>query len=514
MKVGLEAWVSFQVRMSLLSGESPEGHSAEGQSLMQFNSYAFIFAFFPIFLLLYFTAGKRWNRQIIVAGGAAFYAFAGWENALVLAASILIISAAAWKIARIEKETRKKALAVLCIVLHAGALMFYKYWWVIPRLLPAGGSFLSNLVQPLGFSFFSFQQIMYILALYRGEITEYRPLDYLSYILFFPKLVMGPLVEPGEIISQFHDSRVCQWNWHNVATGLRVFSYGMFKKVILADTFAGAVNLFFPNTPEVSSLELALMMLCYTFQIYFDFSGYIDMAAGVSGMLNISLMINFNSPYKSLSISDFWKRWHISLTRFFTRIIYIPLGGNQRGTARTYLNIVIVFLISGMWHGAHPNFILWGVLNGLLLVFERMFHRNDRKIPTALAWTGTFLIINVLWLLFRSGTISQWLQLLRGILSFRGAGLSTDLMDAFFLPEIMALLRFLGLEGIRQTMPWIPLAFFLTAAMVIVLLPGNNHETLRKKEPLSLGSALPAALVLIWSILCLSTESVFIYVGF
>jgi D-alanyl-lipoteichoic acid acyltransferase DltB (MBOAT superfamily) len=481
---------------------------------MQFNSYIFIFAFLPIFLLLYFTLGKRWIRPVLIAGGAVFYALAGWKSVLVLAVSILITEGTARGIVRTEKTGRRKKLAAICVLLHAGALFFYKYWWVIPRLAPAGRFDFLNIEQPLGFSFLSFQQIMYVLALCRGEIREHHTLDYLSYILYFPKVAMGPLAEPGELILQIHDPETKKWNWYNMAAGLRIFSYGMFKKIVLADTFAGAVNFYFPNTPEASSLELAVMMLCYTFQIYFDFSGYIDMAAGISSMLNISLPVNFNSPYKALSVSDFWKRWHISLTRFFTRNIYIPLGGNRKGTARTYLNIMIVFLISGMWHGAHPNFLLWGALNGLLLVFERMIRRKDRNIPAPLSWLGTFLITNVLWLLFRSGTISQWLQLLRRILSFQGAGLSMGLTDAFFLPEIKALLRFMGLEGIQRTMPWIPMTVFLAAALGIVLIPGNNHEALMKKRPLSLISAFLAALALIWSVLCLSTESVFIYAGF
>ena len=481
---------------------------------MQFNSYVFLFAFLPAFLLLYFTVGKRWNRQVIIAGGAVFYAFAGWGNALVLLASILTTGLLSRAVARTERVRRRKMLTALCVTLHAGALLFYKYGWVVPRMLPGNAGFFADLVQPLGFSFFSFQQIMYILALSRKEITEHRTLDYLSYILYFPKLVMGPLAEPGEIIPRFHDPEARRWNWHSAAAGLRTFSFGMFRKVVLADTFARAVNYYFPNTPEASSLELAVMMLCYTFQIYFDFSGYIDMAMGVSGMLNISLPANFNDPYRALSVSDFWKRWHISLTRFLTRNVYIPLGGNRKGTVRTWLNIMIVFLVSGMWHGAHLNFLLWGALNGLLLVLERAAGRKDRKIPALLAWPCTFLIINVLWLLFRSGTAAQWLQLLDRMLSFRGSGLSLDLTYAFFLPEVSALLKLLGLSGLQRTMPWIPMAVFLAVSFAMVLIPRKHPEGQKEKGALSLFSALLAAVLLLWSILCLSEESVFIYSGF
>ncbi len=481
---------------------------------MQFNSYEFVLAFFPAFLLAYFLVPGRWNRQVLILGGAVFYAFAGWGNALRLAASILVTGGLAAGVARTERRTVKNALTALCVILHAGALFLYKYWWVIPRVLPGQAGNLPMIIQPLGFSFFSFQQIMYILALRRGELKEHRWLDYLSYILYFPKLTMGPLAEPGEIIAQIRDPERHRWDWYRAAAGLKVFSFGMFKKMVIADTFARAVNAFFETAPQVSAAELALVMLSYTFQIYFDFSGYIDMAAGISSMLNIDLPLNFNSPYRAVSVSDFWKRWHISLTRFFTRNIYIPLGGNRKGVARTCANILAVFLISGMWHGAHPTFLLWGLLNGLIMIAERVARRRERKIPAALAWPAAFLLINILWLLFRSGTVGQWAGLMRQLLSFRGGGLSSRFTDAFFVPELTALLRLLGLEGIRQTAAWIPAALFLAAALAIALIPRNSHKALLEKRELSPASALLAAGALVLSLLCLGTETVFIYSGF
>ena len=479
---------------------------------MQFNSYEFVLLFLPAFLLAYFTFGKRWNRQVIILGGAVFYAFAGWESAAVFAASILITEGIARGLIHSKNSQRRKTLTALCVVLHAAALFFYKYWWITSRMklgLPR-----LHIVQPLGFSFFTFQQIMYILAIYRDELAEHSTLDYLSYILYFPKLTMGPMAEPGEIIRQIRNTQNRFWNWSNVAAGFQIFSFGMFKKMFLADTFAGAVNEFFQWMPRTSSLELALIMLSYTFQIYFDFSGYIDMSVGISSMLNISLPLNFDSPYKSVSISDFWKRWHITLTRFFTRNIYIPLGGNRKGKVRTYLNIMIVFLISGMWHGSHPNYLLWGVLNGLLLVLERMARRQERKIPAPLAWPVTFLMINILWLLFRCGTIGQWADLIRKIVSFKGSRLRSDFTNAFFVPEFKAILRLFGLEGIQTAFPWISVAVFMVLGFVLVLMPQNNHRILLEKRKLPMLSAFFAGIALILSILCMSKESVFIYFGF
>ncbi len=481
---------------------------------MQFNTYSFILAFFPVFLLAFFTVGKHWKKQVIIIGGIIFYAFSGWEQAVVLGSSILVTEIISRGIVRAMKAQQKKKWTALCIILHAGLLLFYKYIWIIPKLTGGQGFPLPNIIQPLGFSFFSFQQMMYVLALYRGEITEHHTLDYLSYILFFPKLTMGPLAEPAGIINQIQDPGRGSWNWYNAAAGLRIFSYGLFKKMFLADTFAKAVNTFFQWLPEISSLELALIMLSYTFQIYFDFSGYMDMAAGISTMLNISLPVNFHSPYKALSFSDFWKRWHITLTRFFTKNIYIPLGGNRKGSVRTCLNIMIVFLISGMWHGAHPNFLLWGCLNGMLLIIERLIRRKEWKIPAPVAWMFTFGIINVLWLLFRSGTIGQWMGFLRQMISFNGGALTRDFTDVFFVPEFMTLLRLMGCEEIRNTMPWISAVLFMVAGLLLVLIPQNNQEILAARKKLSFGSALLAAVVLLLGILCMSTESVFIYSGF
>lgn len=477
---------------------------------MQFNSYAFILLFFPLFLLVYFTVGKRRTRETIILGGLVFYAFAGWESAAVLGGSVLITACLAQGIDRSQTKSGKRLLTALCILLHAAALVLYKYWWIVPRLTSHPFDF--SLVQPLGFSFFSFQQMMYVLALCRGELERHSLPDYLAYILYFPKLTMGPLAEPGELIPQFRNPG--KWNWDHAAAGLRVFSFGLFKKMVIADTFAGAVNSYFQSVPEASSLELALIMLSYTFQIYFDFSGYIDMSVGISHILNLSLPLNFDSPYKAVSISDFWKRWHISLTRFFTRNIYIPLGGNRKGPLRTDLNIMIVFLVSGMWHGAHPNFLLWGALNGVLLIIEKSMNRKARKAFSWAEWLITFLFINCLWLLFRSGTVGQWAGLMRRIFSFRGSELTRGFTDAFFTPELVAVLRIFGLTGIQQTIPWVALAGFMIMSFLIVLIPRNNHRELMENRRITPGSAILAAAALTIGILCMSSESIFIYSGF
>lgn len=218
----------------------------------------------------------------------------------------------------------------------------------------------KELFLPLGISFITFQQIAYLVSVYREELKEPSVVDYLVYILYFPKLLMGPLAEPIDFMGQLNDAATKKVNGDHTAQGLKLFSFGLFKKMILADTFATAFIWGQENISALTSVDCILVMLSYTFEIYFDFSGYSDMAVGVSRMLNITLPMNFNSPYKAVSIRDFWKRWHISLTNFFTKYIYIPLGGSRKGKAATYLNTMVVFIISGVWHGAGWSFIVCG----------------------------------------------------------------------------------------------------------------------------------------------------------
>ena len=252
---------------------------------------------------------------------------------------------------------------LLPIVVNVLLLLYFKYSNFIistaNQMLGKEWAF-KELIQPIGISFFTFQQIAYIVAVYNEEIEKVSLVDYLAYILYFPKILMGPLMDPVDFHKQINDDSLKKVNWDNIACGVKIFSLGLFKKVMMADVFAKAVAWGFAGTDKVTSMDWILEMLFYTFEIYFDFSGYSDMAVGISQMLNIELPMNFDSPYKALSIRDFWKRWHLSLTRFFTKYVYIPLGGSRKGIILTCVNTMVVFLISGLWHGANQTFVLWG----------------------------------------------------------------------------------------------------------------------------------------------------------
>ncbi len=296
-----------------------------------------------------------------------------------------------------------------------------------------------------------------------------------------------------------------------LASGVKLFSLGLIKKVLLADTFARAVSWAYSNLGAATAMDCILLALFYTFEIYFDFSGYSDMAVGVSSMLNIDLPMNFDSPYKAVSIRDFWRRWHISLTKFLTRYIYIPLGGSRRGKVFTYVNTLIVFLVSGLWHGANWTFLLWGLLNGLLCCFDRIFEKAEEKVFMPVRWLCTFGCVNALWLLFRSESVAQWKMILSRILWMQSTAVSDGLIGAFDLAEKSILYDIFGLNVLSANVRGFNMLLFLLAACFICFVPENNC---RRKNQLNAGSLLLASLAFVWGVLCLGAESTFVYFGF
>ena len=362
---------------------------------MQFNSYEFILYFLPVVVLLYFLANKIrpvFGKLVLIAASILFYASGREEMLIYLGISILINYSSAWAIRR--WKIRNRLLMALPIVVNVGLLLYFKYTGFLTENLglPLGRGFaLKEIILPLGISFYTFQQIAYIVAIESEQLCEVSLIDYLCYILYFPKLVMGPITDPVEFISQINDENKKKANPTNIAVGIKLFSLGLVKKALIADTFAKAVAWAYANLEMTTSMDCILLMLFYTFEIYFDFSGYSDMAVGVSALFNIDLPMNFDSPYKAVSIRDFWKRWHISLTKFLTRYIYIPLGGSRKGVLFTYLNTMIVFLVSGLWHGANWTFLLWGLLHGLYRRYDRIVPAGREPLPVSSVPAGSLV---------------------------------------------------------------------------------------------------------------------------
>ena len=297
---------------------------------MQFNSYIFILVYLPVFVVGYFLLNRiniRIGKVFLILMSAAFYIYGGWDIAMIFAASMVINYLFALAIARMPGA--KRGLLTLDVAANVAVLFYFKYFNFFLQTMNdvMGKNFeLQHIILPLGISFFTFQQIMYVVCVAKGEITDINLPDYLAYILYFPKIIMGPITAPKDLIAQINDPALKRPDAKRLACGIKVFCFGLFKKLVIADTFASAVSWGFGNIDAATSMDWILVTLFYTFQIYFDFSGYSDMAVGVSEMLNITLPMNFDSPYKAISIRDFWKRWHMSLTKFLTRHIYIPLG--------------------------------------------------------------------------------------------------------------------------------------------------------------------------------------------
>jgi D-alanyl-lipoteichoic acid acyltransferase DltB (MBOAT superfamily) len=272
-----------------------------------------------------------------------------------------------------------------------------------------------QILLPLGISFFTFTQIAYLVDSYRGKAKEYDFLNYALFVTFFPHLIAGPILHHREMMAQFESRWTLAVRYRNIVPGLFIFSIGLFKKSIIADTFAIWADSGFDGKMPLDLFSAWAISLSYSFQLYFDFSGYCDMAIGASLLFNIWLPINFNSPYKALDIQDFWRRWHMTLSRYLRDYLYIPLGGNRCSTARVYFNIMVTFVLGGLWHGASWMFIIWGALHGAALVIHQIWNRFGLSMPKAVAWLLTFSFINVTWVFFRAKTIDDALRIIRGM---------------------------------------------------------------------------------------------------
>jgi D-alanyl-lipoteichoic acid acyltransferase DltB (MBOAT superfamily) len=303
------------------------------------------------------------------------------------------------------KGFSRKSILIFGVILNLSLLGYFKYADFFIENINIAFSVNAeplNLLLPLAISFFTFQQIAYLVDSYRQETKEYDFLNYALFVTFFPQLIAGPIVHHKEMMPQFAKTRNKVKSYRNIAMGLFIFSIGLFKKVVIADTFAVWATNGFDVATTLNLFEAWATSLSYTFQLYFDFSGYTDMAIGLALLFNIRLPVNFNSPYKATNIQDFWRRWHITLSRFLRDYVYIPLGGNKKGSFRTYNNLMATFVIGGLWHGASWAFIFWGFLHGLALTVQKLWSKLEFKLWAWFAWFVTFNFVNITWVFFRA----------------------------------------------------------------------------------------------------------------
>ena len=400
---------------------------------MLFNSYPFIFAFLPLTFFIYFYLNSKrlteLSKGFLVFSSLFFYS---WWNIIYLPlilCSMLFnfVTGVSLSKKQEHKKVSKKTLLFIGISVNLLSLGYFKYSDFFISNIDAMTTLhveLLHLALPLAISFFTFQQIAYIVDSYRGETKEYDFLNYALFVTFFPQLIAGPIVHHKEMMPQFANIRNKTKNYKNIATGLFIFSIGLFKKVVIADTFAIWANAGFDHSNVLSFFEAWATSLSYTFELYFDFSGYTDMAIGAALLFNIKLPINFNSPYKATDIQDFWRRWHITLSRFLKDYIYIPLGGNRRGKFRTYYNLMVTFILGGLWHGAGWTFVFWGALHGVALVIHRLWKSFGFTMHRYLAWFITFNFVNIAWVFFRAKEWSDVKKVLWGMVGGEGVMVS------------------------------------------------------------------------------------------
>lgn len=554
---------------------------------MVFNSFSFLFAYLPVVLILFVVSrrylGKQWAELCLIVASLIFY---GWNypKCLPVLLGSLIVNYA-WgcflykdltKEPRTTKEkvvgktvektvektgsvsndsrTKKKYLLGAGIVLNVAVLCFFKY----ARLLPALQG--MELDAP-GISFFTFTQIAFLVETYRGNIVPMGMREYGLYVSFFPKLMQGPIMLPEDFQAQRSDEKpteqrnnekpaegkkkrtravfenfaLCstqtkdEW-WEKLLRNVILISLGLFKKVILADTLGQAVSAGFENVATLHAVDAWVVMLSYTLQLYFDFSGYCDIAMGVASFFGYDLPLNFDSPYKAVNIMDFWKRWHKTLTDFLTKYVYIPLGGNRKGAFRMYVNFLIVFFVSGIWHGAGWQFIVWGMMHGVLYVITRAvsgqgkenkdrteedsgrIHRMLRGLSHGVRVLLTFLYVNTAWVFFRASSVAEGIQFLQRLVLGGAGKVSRTIAEAFNLDEFWYVIKVLHLDQSSNSYFYVMLLFLAVCLLLIWAVP--NAVQIARKCRLNAGMILLAAVLFVWSVISFSGVSTFLYFNF
>ena len=487
---------------------------------MLFNSYIFIFLFLPLALAGYYGLNylKQYKAGMIWLIGMSmwFYGYNSIQYLFILIISILLNYLIVEIMSHMHGQKSRKLLMISGVLLNIGILFYYKYYDFFIENVNAVCKTdvkLLQVVLPLGISFYTFQQLSYVIDYYRHDCDKYSLLEYAAYVSFFPQLIAGPIVYHDELIPQFRDEERKHLNAENFSKGIYAFVLGFAKKVLIADTFSKIVTIGYQSVGELNSSTIILVMISYSLQIYFDFSGYCDMAYGIGYMFNIELPINFNSPYKAVSIVDFWDRWHMTLTRFFTRYIYIPLGGSRKGKLRTYLNVMIVFFVSGVWHGANWTFILWGVLNGIANIIDKLLDRWTSQIPKAIRVIFTFIVCTFAWSLFRADSIEQARALWRGLFHAGWGSVYTTIVEKFNDIVEMQMLYRIGFSSLIDAYPGFLVFLFALLTMFACFIMRNTQEKVADMQYTNRKIGV-IALLFIWSVMSLSEVSEFLYFNF
>lgn len=506
---------------------------------MLFNSYEFLFAYLPVVLLGFFLIARK-DRMLaaawLVAASLFFY---GWWNpkfVALLLASIVFNYVAGYWLGHCERRV-SKAILVVSITANLSVLAVFKYAnFFISTLNSVGAeATVIDLVLPAGISFFTFTQIAFLVDTYRGIAREYNFIHYALFVSWFPHLIAGPVLHHKQMMPQFSNLATYAPSRESFSVGLTLFSFGLFKKVMLADQFAEFGSPIFDGAAvggHPMFVESWIGSLAYALQLYFDFSGYSDMAIGLSRMFNVKLPLNFDSPYKSRSVIEFWRRWHMTLSRFLRDYLYVPLGGNQKGTARRYVNLMVTMLLGGLWHGAGWGFVVWGGIHGAYLVLNHCwrwvagrFGISGFRGAAAVSVLLTFLLVVIAWVPFRATSWTAALTVWRGM-----AGLNGISLPHAIAAIINSGLGRVGIEAAALTglsYETYAATVWVIAGLAIVWGLPNSQQLLAKFSPAwetvaparigwswHWAKGLIAGLMLGVSVLCMSRPSEFLYFQF
>ena len=414
---------------------------------MVFNTSTFI-VFFIIFYLSFWTINNKFNYNLrntfTIAASYVFYGWWDWRFLSLIIISSLSDYLIGKQIYSSNNKKNKKRLLLLSVGINLGILGFFKYFnffisGLEDILSISGISFKTNtlnIILPVGISFYTFQTMSYTIDIYKNRLKPNENIiSFFAFVSFFPQLVAGPIERASNLLKQFNEKK--KFSYNQTVEGLRITLYGFFKKIVIADNFALIVDYVFNPQYNAGYFSTVIGTILFSFQIYCDFSGYSDIAIGISKMLGFDLMKNFKTPYFSKSFSEFWQRWHISLSTWFRDYLYIPIGGNRKSLFRSKLNLLITFLVSGLWHGANITFVIWGFLHGLLLIGEKSIKKIRFRLPSIII---VFIIVSFLWLPFRAEDFSHLTKLLKSFsIQENPAELINRIISFFTLKKVVLL---------------------------------------------------------------------------
>ena len=459
---------------------------------MLFNSLEFIYIFLPVTLALFYLASRfrllKLSQFILLAMSCLFYGY--WKVAYFLLILFKIVTNQA--LAILLERKKSKFVLWFGIIFNLGLLCYFKYYNFFIDIANDFSPLQAlhiNVTIPLGISFYTFTQLTYLVDLYQGKARYYGIAPYSLFVVFFPHLIAGPIVHYSQMMPQFNRLRTYISQQRNFFLGIFFFVMGLFQKVVIADSMNPIVDVGFTNAHLLTFIEAWSALLAYAMQIYFDFAGYSNMAIGLGLFFNIRFPMNFNSPYQAVSLIDFWRRWHMTLSRFLREYLYIPLGGNRRGDLRTYRNLLITFLIGGFWHGAAWTYILWGAYHGALLAINHFLEKIGLKVSNIWGRSITFFFVIYGWVFFRAKNMTNARDMTKALFGLRGLSLT----DHYFV--------------------WKYQCFIIAAALVIALFLPNTEAWAKRVKP-SLRWGLLFAVIFVVNILFLNQESVFLYFQF